>query len=401
MRKRFDILTWLVIGFAVIPSPAERGGWVSSGGEIFRFAKNPWFVKNTTTVHYCVKVDTATVSASEATVRTVFREAIDAWKEELSKTANPSPGFAAIGTQTFIDDGACTAQTDLRVLLGEGTLSADEIKFLQEPRRFLGVSVRTDYELESLRGRGFIYLSSDVGPRAYNTLPQTDHLIPMAWEKPRLLLYAFLHELGHVFGIPHTGTRLMSEVFLDQLLHKRFSRYYLENPVERFLVPPLNFEICGLNGLFNATFFDVPADTKCLKLEGKSQGSSIEWVVYMRRTPASAPEPAGLILADRSGQSMASAKPAAVVHLPPEQTVFSLKERFMNSFLIGPVFDEGSASGAFKKKASGRPFDLEIQLQADAITMTGLVSGRMKPVLVYSPPTLLKMVFPIDIKDAH
>ena len=33
------------------------GGWVSSGGELFSDAHNPWFVRNTKDVNYCVVVD--------------------------------------------------------------------------------------------------------------------------------------------------------------------------------------------------------------------------------------------------------------------------------------------------------------------------------------------------------
>ena len=56
---------------------ADRGGWVASGGELFRFGKNPWFLKNTTTVEYCVAIDRATISASEKDVYATVNDAIE------------------------------------------------------------------------------------------------------------------------------------------------------------------------------------------------------------------------------------------------------------------------------------------------------------------------------------
>jgi hypothetical protein len=377
---------------------ADHPGWVGSGGEVFRFAKNPWFVKNTKTVSYCIQVDTASVSASEQTVRDVFKEAIAYWKKELAfQGAAIGPGFASLGTQDFVEQSACDKETPLRILVGHGALSKDEADWLQEPRRYIGISVRTEYDTVKMAGQGFLFISSDLGPMAYNTLPNTDHLVDKAWQQKRLLLYAFMHELGHIFGIPHTGSGLMSEVFLDQVLHKRFSKFYLENPVQSFLNPPMLFDICTLTGTFNATFFQVPTDTACMHFEGKNQSTGQDWDVYSKKTPTSDPVLAGSIHATRLVQLDVGAKPSTVIHLPAEQTVFSLAERTINTFMLGPIFNEGGAKGTFTTTTSHRPFDLQIDFRPDAVTMTGLVGGRMMPVMVYSPPSLLNQIFPIGM----
>jgi len=395
-------LVFLALGFLVLsqmvtaPSArADRGGWVASGGELFRFGKNPWFLKNTKTVDYCIEVDTASVSATKTTVQEVVREAIEYWQNEFkAQGAMTSAGFVALGTQTFNEVAACGESVPLQFLIGHGVLDKDEIEALEDPKRFVGVSIRKEYDTETLTGKGIVYIASDRGPNAYTARANSTHLFPEAWKERRLLFYALIHEMGHVFGIPHTGNGLMSEVFLEQLLHKRFVSFYLNNPVAPFLVAPLTMESCVPFSSFNAGFFQVPTDAACIRLEGKSAGANYEWSVSYRKTLTSPPVLAGTLKATPLMQLLASAKPVTVVQLPTEQKVFSLTERQMNTFMIGPVFVETTARGLFTTTTSPRPFDLQLELRPDSVVMTGLVGGRMMPVFIYSPPSLIHQFFP-------
>ena len=398
MNRSLAILASLVvISLVSLAVFAERGGWVGSGGDNIRFSKNPWFVKNTDTVHYCVQVDHNSVSANDQTIQQSIENAIAYWKQEFSSAPPLSSGFAQLGSQDFILQTSCGADTDLHILVGYGTLNKEQIDFLDDPRLFIGITVRTDYDTVNLRGKGFMYISSDEGPYAYNTLPNTSHLIARAWQNQKLLQYAFMHEFGHVFGFPHTGTGLMSEVFLDQTLNQRFSKFYLSNPIQSFLNPPMIFDICTLNGTFDASFFQIPPDSACLRLEGTVAGGTFNWNVFSKKTSSSPAVPAGTIHADAIAALALGSKSASVVQLPPEQTVFTLKDRFINNFMIGPLFNEGGARGIFMGTSTHRPFDLEIDYHIDSITMTGIVNGRMTPVLVYSPPSLLNKILPIEM----
>ncbi|MES2963459.1 MAG: hypothetical protein V4760_06180 [Bdellovibrionota bacterium] len=378
-----------VFAFVLVASSiakADPGGWESSGGEIFRFAKNPWFVKNTGSVDYCVKIDRTSISADETTIREVVKEALDYWKRELLQpTTKSTIGYTQLATQTFSEVGTCAKDTPLRLVFGRGALENDEAKWLDERGHFIGVTVRQEYDLVQLKGSGFVFIASDFGPNAYTTYPNSGHLLPKAWEKRRILQYAVLHELGHVFGIPHTGTGLMSEVFLDQVLHNSFFQSYIDNPIQTFITPPLDFDICTLNGSFNATYFQIPTDTTCLKLEGKFANGQYEWNLYSRKGGVSTL--AGTLRAMPITQLLAGAKPAVIVHLPPEQKVFTLQERFVNTYMIGPLFTEGTAKGIYKTVNSHRPIDVQVELRPDSIVMSGIVSGRMEQVLVYRPPT--------------
>jgi hypothetical protein len=381
--------------FLPLVAEADRGGWVSSGGELFRFGKNPWFLKNVKDVEYCVDVDSATVTASRAIVSEVVREAIVYWQNEFRpQSTSASSGYAALGTQNFIEVPSCSSAIPLQFRVGVGALLPLELEHLEDPRKFVGVSIRKEYDNVDLKGAGVVYIASDKGASAYNAKPNSTHLFPEAWRERKLLLYAIIHELGHVFGIPHTGSGLMSEVFLEQLLHKRFYQFYLDNPVVPFLLPPLVFESCAPFSTFNAGFFQVPADAACIRMEGSSAGGSYEWNVFYRKAKKDPIVATGNIKASPIMQLAAAAKPASIIQLPGEQKVFSLAERQMNSFLIGPVFTETTARGIFTSISSRRPHDLQIELRPESIVMTGIVGGRMVPVFVYSPPSLINQMFP-------
>jgi hypothetical protein len=107
---------------------------------------------------------------------------------------------------------------------------------------------------------------------------------------------------------------------------------------------------------------------------------------------ADAGAPAGLIVVTRNMQLQMGSVPAVVVQLPSEQKVFSIQERFVNTFMLGPIFTEGTANGNFQTPTSHRPNDLQVELRTDSIVMTGLVGGRMTPVMVYRTPSLLSNV---------
>lgn len=386
------ILFSLLIAASALAAP---GGWVSSGGELFQFAKNPWFVKNTKEVKYCVVVDKNSVSASEETVREAIQIAVNYWKEEFKTSTPPKAGFADLATQNFILQNSCT-DADIQFLIGYGSLDEEQIKYLKAPEKYVGVSVRTSYEEVQMKGSGFVFISSDRGEKAYKN--EQKNLVPEAWRFPKLLQYALIHEMGHVFGIPHTGSGLMSEVFLEQLLNLRMVEFYNSNPIQSFVNPPKSFVVCQGDGLFHTGFFQVPAANECLELQGVQNNAEIQWAVSTKEKRNSAAwTPVGVITASLSMNAMAGMKPAVLVQLPPESKVYDLTERLLNSFMIGPVFKEGSAKGFFHTNSSRQNFDLQIELKIDSVTMTGMVGKNLQQVLSYNPPSLFTLLLPIKV----
>ncbi|MEM7646885.1 MAG: hypothetical protein AAF203_08255, partial [Pseudomonadota bacterium] len=190
------------------------GGWISSGGGLFRDAHNPWFLKNVDKVYYCLEVDEPTFSIPLVEIRKEVQTSFQYWKSQFEKSRRLSADALVLGGQEFLETQCDDPQLHLSFHFGYGTLSEEQVEHLKDPTRFIGVATRTSYDEKTLTGRGFIYISSDQGPKAFDN-PGT--LIKQAWSKPNLLRYALLHELGHVFGLPHSGNGLMAEVFLDHL----------------------------------------------------------------------------------------------------------------------------------------------------------------------------------------
>lgn len=369
------------------------GGWIESGGGIFDAQKNPWFVRNTQIVHYCVLIDQASVSASAATVYSGITAAFAYWRNELNQNAAGRQGVAVIGNQTFIQDSACSSADDIQFLIGYGALasalSSDQIATLGDPQDYVGLTVRTSYDAVQLKAQGFVFIASDIGPHAYHN---AGNLITQAWQYPILLQYALTHEVGHVMGIPHTGTSLMSEVFLNQMLDSRFSQTYITNPFLSFINPPMNFDVCSQNGSFNASFFGVDAGTACLRVQGSVQSSGqFVWNISSLATLSSAPVAVGTVRGLLSLDDILAANPAIVVQLPTEQTVFSFQDRGLNGFMTGPVYVQGGMSASFVTMSSAKPSDVHVDLRTNSLTMVGVVNGKMGSVLSYNPPSLFTL----------
>ena len=384
---------------------ADRGGWAMSGGEIFKFDRNPWFVaKNTPTAKYCFLIDKATLSISEDDVRKSFQEALAWWKEELANSTMPAnnskPGMGSgtftTGPEQFIED--CT-NPDLELKIGYGSLTKEEIEKMQGPNQnpainhvlsFIGVSVRKEYDLKLLKGKGFIFIASDLGPNAYKN---SGELIEKAWTNPKFMTYAFMHELGHVFGFTHMGVGLMSEIFLDQLLNKRMAPFYEKKPLMNFLRMGKEFEICNFSGNFNSTFLLIKESAACLVVR---KTTDTEWKVYKKTYIDSNEEEVGTLVARSSSLSKsAGMTPGVLLQLPDEQTVFTSLEKGFAAFLVGPIFQEQQWSGYYVEKSSPRQYPVSIHIKPNDFTVIGTVSNQLLPVIVYSPPTLLRMLFPI------
>ncbi len=197
-------------------------GWVSSGGEILRDAHNPWFLNNTKTVNYCIAIDSASISASESQIRYVVNDSIKQWQEEFARATLVSMNTLQVGAQKFVEV-ACTGQEDLRFQFGWGTVSPEQKTYFSNFnfRNFAAFTVRTDYDPIQMRGRGFIYFSSDKGPFRYDgATGGFGDTVDEAWSYTGLLSAVVQHELGHVFGLTHSFGGIMAEWIVDWILNK-------------------------------------------------------------------------------------------------------------------------------------------------------------------------------------
>ncbi len=211
--KQSKLLGVLSVALILTSSMSYAGGWVSGGGELLSDAQNPWWVKNTTEVRYCVEMDAANFGVGEARARHLISRAFRFWKNQFSKVtyADFAGEHGGIATQAFIETD-CDSSVDLKFQLG--TLSAEQIEKISDIGRFIGLSVRTAYDSARLHGRGFIYIAPQSGPLR----PTSDRLLPAYWSRDSHMRFylTLVHELGHVFGLPHMSDfAMMDEGFPD------------------------------------------------------------------------------------------------------------------------------------------------------------------------------------------
>lgn len=265
------------------------GSWGSSGGESFRDGHNPWFIQNTPVVRYCVKMDQEGFSTDPATAEKLIARAIGYWQREFRriKDVMQTNFDVQVATQRFVrvECGSYKDPTvDLTFQLGYNTLDALQRAYLQDPRKYIGISVRTDYDEENLKARGFIYISSDRGPSRFDsdTVGSASPFIEAPWRYEGLLYRVLVHELGHVFGIPHIGGSvrnisvvgdgkqntfaLMSEEYPEEILGlESYQTYAQLSEPEPFFVPRTEFQQCELSG--NARrFFGLRPDQTCVQV---------------------------------------------------------------------------------------------------------------------------------------
>lgn len=395
-------ILFLGIGLLPLSNFAEPGGWVSSGGEIFKFAKNPWFVKNTVEVKYCVSFSANEFSISYLDTLKLIEEGLAYWKTELNGERPPGMGapiilgteFFELATQNFIYSPKCGADTALEFKFGYQNLNADEIDKLKDPTKFVGVTIRKEYDESQMKGRGIIYISGDRGVHAYSKAsPET---LSEAWRYPKLLQYAITHELGHVFGIPHTGSGLMSEVFLDQILIKKFASLYQREPMLPFVKSVQELEICPEAGVpqgsqkFVADFFGLKNDEDCLRLEVASNRREFS-VLTRKRQGLSDWKKIGTLYLDMSEFTDFSLKPSVVLQLPEAQTVF---RKGANEFLLGPLFQSYKMDAHFTFGTSLKPTTAQVDISPDSFVVYSLAGGKLRQVVAFGNPLTFFLVKP-------
>lgn len=202
---------------------AGEGNGSSGGGHIYGDQLNPWFLQNTKTVTYCVRVWPNFSKLSPARINELVKDAFGFWSQKFAEVNNEipeEPGTIRLGTQDFIQT-KCSANTDITFQMGH--LTKTQKKAIPSYEHTAGVAMRTEYDTKQLRGRGFIYMAPERG----SMRPQSTNLFDRFWsiqEGERLKL-AILHELGHVFGLQDNyyaadsfKPQLMSADFVESLV---------------------------------------------------------------------------------------------------------------------------------------------------------------------------------------
>jgi len=218
------------VGQSAVGDEAKGGhsgsndSWISSGGELVRDGRNPWWLENTAEVKYCIHVDEKTVSVDADVIERSFKEATDFWKTQFEKQRALIKKEASylerqnlrIATQTFVS--GCDADTRLHLYVGVGTLDDKQKTFMGNLNQIVSHAVRTDYDPIQMRGSGFIYVSSDLGDERFNREDKSAEGIYL--KDGAILTTVLMHEAGHLFGLQDegSGNTLMSLRYIENLI---------------------------------------------------------------------------------------------------------------------------------------------------------------------------------------
>ena len=394
--KFFNMAFALLVG-----NMAQAGGWSGSGGgAILEDHSNPWFLTNHSpnkTISYCVHVSEEFPHTSEILDEQI-RGAVSFWRESFVTAHTPivlyekdKPVRVSIQTDQFVRRNCSLANVgvdgkqEVDIVFQFGILNEfqkQEFKKLNtDLSKFVALSIRSEYDAVTMRGKGFIYISPDNGELAM----KGQNLIPKVWtygcdSKPGELCGisrlgdALRHELGHVFGLQHSNQSndLMSMDFLERVVTEK---WYVNSNQNIFF--PRSINISGW--MRNATAENEAKFAKFFDLDQKSKDVRLRFsldqiIVYEKKD------------ADLPWTKVGSAKfekdfskkftDAVRVWLPPLQKVFTLSPNFSKS-ILGPqiVSLQNTAEYRSVKSNLTRPF--MVQTQISSIQLMGTMDGEL------------------------
>ncbi|MBT4793119.1 MAG: hypothetical protein HON90_16220 [Halobacteriovoraceae bacterium] len=367
----------------------EEGGWHSSGGELFKDAHNPWFVKNTNTIKYCFEHDQSSFSANRATVELEISKAFNYWQKEFEKSSvSNAVGTFNLGSQR-IEQVSCGVETDIVFKFGYGTLTKKEIVHLVKPEKYIGVTIRKEYDPESLKGQGIIYISSDKGVHRYEN--PDGNLISFAWKNSKLLLFALIHELGHVYGIPHSGNGVMSQIFLDQLLNKYLVESFLKLPLESFLQPNTSISSCNLERKIKTFVFNLSPNENCIRIDVKKNGDYNLFAVNDKKETRLI----GFLKGIYPELWDVNSRPASILQITKKQMVFTPKQTGFRNFMYGPVSLDQGYRGTLMINNS-LPRAVYLKVRSNSFAIYGEYKKKTQPLFIMqSPLSILLLKEPI------
>lgn len=388
----------LILWLWMVPAHAR---WVSTGGELIKDSHNPWFLpQNTTQINYCMQVSPISVSISEERAAVLVERAFTYWISEF-KRVRPyfSEGMFSYLGEPSLKQIPCTGTEDVKFQLGFDTLTFQQRRFIKNnSAKFLTLAVRTDYDEVNLKGRGFVFVASDIGPRRFKGEKGG---IERPWSTEGLLYRVLLHEVGHVFGIPHVDNgvfefgRSLKNPYIISIMSSYYPEFILKNP-ENYKSenePPgffgfLNrYERCGIREPAKR-YFLLNSDWDCIRVEmdltQSTNGTDAEIKLSSIPAPGSlmAKDLGVIILSNitKKDDIVADLRTLVVVHLTPAQKIFTLPKGYPFPYVIGPSFLAFNMSGVFRSH-TGESKPMLMRLDQERIQIQGVESGQIRMLL--------------------
>jgi hypothetical protein len=352
----------ILCGVFVLVAQSTMAAWSSGGGSIQQDTINPWFITKPGTaarkISYCLEENLDNFSQKDLeTIEEKVRGAIAFWKEQFKYASNLDERVQ-INTN-LVKNESCLGTEDL--IFQFGYLSPTQLVEIKKQNidisRFVALAMRTEYDVKNLQGKGFIYVGSDLGTNPFKIL--NPRLNPWSDDDYDSLTSILIHELGHVFGVPHFGDRynIMGEQYPEFLVSTDLKSYYLNPTFNRVLWPDTNkmgLEFCHWDDSSVSEtlqrFFGVPNEHPCVKVI--SEDGSGDPVVSSKHSESDSWRELGRIEINMH-EIEERLTPLVKLFLPKEQKVFDDVDYMRH--LSGPGIREVQYRGIYKPKDSSIP----------------------------------------------
>ncbi len=410
--------------------PWNIGGWTGGGGgELLGDALNPWFIANSTKeIKYCIISNEKNFPTPKYVLNSYIRQAFSYWDEQFKSGFIGMNGLRlqiANYRQVKCDhiDKNSLENTDLFFLFGALPPELSEA-LNSKPgvlERHLAITVRTHYDPEILRGKGFIYFAPEKGE--LKKITDVSYPLWQGYEGPQRLHLSIIHELGHVFGLDHEQGGIMARDLIENmfmgeyplLLFPPYSPLYLpkkswggscisgsaigtpvkegvsvddqggkgnnqeisdskegnSQPVATLFSEPLFFQ----SRVFK--YFSAPEGHNCYNMEFNADANGLLDVTFKSKKGGQAYWDFTVHgkFSSRFGQKL---EEKIRLWLPKEQTVFPVSEGSQMRYITGLFASEISCKGFFEFER-GNASEAIITFKRDGAQIGGVKDGKFYP----------------------